>query len=279
MEERLQRIEDQLQHLIERVESSLAWQGKVAEFVDEMTPVAKTMMDTGIEQLGGLEQRGYFRFAQDLAEAVRRVVENYEPDSLPELADAFRDVVTVLRLLSRPRILAAAQDLADGFDEAGSQPIEVLGAAKRIETEKDIQRGLAFALDLFGTLGRSVARAPRLHNGRPAPAKRAQTRAAALPAPTTTAPAPEFSFVPDEEWSRGWADEMAQNLGLSLSEEMWKIVEFSRQEFKETHKAPNLRRISKALDVPTKELYAFFPTAPGTTISRIAGVPKPAGCL
>lgn len=278
MEERLQRLEDQLQHLTRLVESSLAWQGKVADFVEEMTPVARTMMDTGIEELGGLERRGYFRFARDAGEALQRVVESYEPGSLPELADSFADVVTVLRLLSRPRILAAAQDLVDGFDEAGSEPIEVLGAAKRIETEKDIQRGLAFALDLFGTLGRSVSRAPRLHNGRTT-APVARPRAAALPAPAAAAPAPEFAFVSDEEWNRGWADQMAQSLGLSLNEPMWKIVEFSRQEFKDTHKAPNLRRISKALDVPTRDLYAYFPTAPGTTISRIAGVPKPAGCL
>jgi sulfur relay (sulfurtransferase) DsrC/TusE family protein len=31
--------------------------------------------------------------------------------------------------------------------------------------------------------------------------------------------------------------------------------------------------------VATKDLYALFPKAPGRTIAKIAGLPKPAGCL
>ena len=283
MEERLQRLEDQAQHLTKMMESSLAWQRKLGEFVEEMSPVARAMMDTGIQELAGFEQRGYFVFARDLAEALNRVVETYEPNSLPDLADAFTDIVYILRLLSRPRILAAAQDLVDDFDRAGSQPVEVLGAAKRIETEKDIQRGLAFALDLFGTLGRSVSRAPRLRTGRTlekiARARRVPSTAAA----TVSKPeggARESVFVSDEEWSHEWAVRMAQSLAVGpLNEQMLTIIEFSRKEYKDTQKAPNLRRMTKALGISTKEIYALFPSTPGPTISKIAGVPKPAGCL
>jgi len=60
---------------------------------------------------------------------------------------------------------------------------------------------------------------------------------------------------------------------------MWKIIEFSRGDYKESQKAPNIRRITKSLDISTKEVYELFPSAPGPTISKIAGVPKPAGCL
>jgi tRNA 2-thiouridine synthesizing protein E len=31
--------------------------------------------------------------------------------------------------------------------------------------------------------------------------------------------------------------------------------------------------------VSTKELYALFPKAPARTVAKIAGTPKPAGCL
>ena len=73
---------------------------------------------------------------------------------------------------------------------------------------------------------------------------------------------------------------MAGRLGVGpLNQERWNIVEFSRQDYLQTHKAPNLRRITKALDISTKDVYALFPSAPGPTISKIAGVPKPAGCL
>ena len=282
MEERLQRLEDQVQHLTKMMESSLAFQAKLGEFVEEMSPVARAMMDSGIQELAGLEQQGYFVFARDLAETVKRVVETYQPDSLPDLADAFPDMVYLLRLLSRPRILAAAQDLVDEFDQAGSHPIEMLGAAKRIETEKDIQRGLAFALDMFGTLGRSVSRAPRLRTGR----EWERTVRARVPSsPASPASQPEassepFVFVADEEWSHEWAVKMAESLGVGpLTEPMWSLIDFSRKDYKDSHKSPNLRRMTKALNISTREIYALFPSAPGPTISKLAGVPKPAGCL
>lgn len=286
VEERLERLEKNVEHLTRLMESSVAWQSKFGEFVDEMAPVAKAVMDTGMQELAELERRGYFLFGRDLLEALNRIVETYEPDSLPELAESFADVILVLRLLSQPKVLAAAQDVAQEFDQAGLEPIEVLGAAKRIETEKDIQRGLAFALDLFGTLGRSVSRAPRLRTGRSVPKvtrTRSRPPAAASGAPASPATKPaqqEFVFVPDDEWNRDWAEATAASLGVGpLSEDKWKIIEFSRKDYKDTKKAPNIRRITKALDISTKEVYALFPAAPGPTISKIAGVPKPAGCL
>ncbi|MFN8610611.1 MAG: TusE/DsrC/DsvC family sulfur relay protein [Vulcanimicrobiota bacterium] len=281
LEQRLQRIEDSLQHLTRLVESNLAWQGKFSQLVEEMSPVARAMMDTATRQLGDLERRGYFRLAQDLNRALGRVAETYEPDSLPELAENFGDVVYILRLLSQPRILAAAQDLAQEVESAGSEPVEVLGAARRIETEKDIQRGLAFSLDLFGTLGRSVARAPRLKSGRkPAKVAAGPRPTSAIPATSAPASHDDFPFVAEGEWNREWAEQMAGRLGVGpLNQERWNIVEFSRQDYLQTHKAPNLRRITKALDISTKDVYALFPSAPGPTISKIAGVPKPAGCL
>lgn len=282
IETRLQQIEHRLESLTRMLESNLAWQRKFSEFVEEMSPVARAVMDTSTQELGKLERRGYFSLANDLAQALGRVAENYQPGSLPDLADSFGDVVYILRLLSQPKILAVAQDLAEEFEQAGSDPVEVLGAAKRIETEKDIQRGIAFALDLFGTAGRSVARAPRLKTARkaPAPAPRPQAAAVQKPIPQIQEGRDDFAFVSETEWNRDWASQMATRLGVApLNDERWKIVEFSRKDYLQTQKAPNIRRITKALNINTKDIYALFPEAPGPTISKLAGVPKPAGCL
>lgn len=267
MEDRLQKLEERVDRLTRSVEC-------LGDFFREMSPVARAMMDTGIRQLGGLERQGYFDFGRDLLEALDRVVEGYQPGSLPELADRFGDILVILRHLAQPGILAAVQDLAEEFGKNEPGPIELLGVAKRIETEKDLQRGLGLAMDLFGTLGRSVSRAPRLRTSRSAPR-------ATHPQRETTAPVQEvLAFVPDEQWSRPWAEEMAARLGVGpLSEEKWRIIEFSRQDYRESQKAPNIRRITKSLDISTQDVYALFPSAPGPTISKIAGVPKPAGCL
>lgn len=285
-EERLRALEDKIDRLTRLVESQVAWQGKLADFVGEMSPVARAMMDSGVQELAEWDRRGLFAFGSDLVEAVGRAVESYEPGSLPELADSFGDLLLVARLLTQARFLAAAQDVAEEFGQAGTEPVEVLGAAKRIETEKDIQRGMALALDLFGTLGRSVSRAPRLRAGRTAPSSPRQQRAVPAVEAKATSPAPasrggeELSFVPDDQWSREWAEQLASSVGVGqLSDEMWRVVEFSRADYKDTQKAPNIRRITRALDLSTKDIYALFPSAPGPTISKLAGVPKPAGCL
>ena len=260
------------------------WEKKLSDFWEEMSPVAKSVMDTGIRELGDLERQGYFRFGSDLLEALRRLVENYEPGSLPALADSLGDVFQVMRLLAHPKVLAAAQDISEGIIESDSQPVEMLGAARRVETERDIQRGIGFALDVLGALGRSVSRAPRLKRR-----AKGATLARSRPNSNDTSRTPvavekvekgSETFLDDSEWSREWAVHKARSLGFeSLSDEMWRIIEFSRRDYRETKKAPNLRRITKALNISTREIYALFPDAPGPTISKIAGVPKPAGCL
>ncbi|MBT9587610.1 TusE/DsrC/DsvC family sulfur relay protein [bacterium] len=281
MEERLQALEAKMDRLTRLVESTVAWQGKFADFVDEMSPVARAMMDTGIVQLAKLEQQGHFGFGRDLVEALDRAVQSYQPGSLPRLADSFGDLLLILHQLTQVKILAAVQDVAEEFGKSAAEPIEVLGTAKRIETEKDLQRGLGLAMDLFGSLGRSVSRAPRLRAGQSAPRPaRPQPVVRLEEASPAVSRGEEFAFVPDDQWSQQWAQEMAGKLGVGpLGEDKWRIIEFSRKDYKESKKAPNIRRITKSLDIATKEVYALFPSAPGTTISRLAGVPKPAGCL
>ncbi|MDX2014742.1 MAG: TusE/DsrC/DsvC family sulfur relay protein [Myxococcaceae bacterium] len=43
--------------------------------------------------------------------------------------------------------------------------------------------------------------------------------------------------------------------------------------------SPNIRRITQGTTLTTKDVYALFPKAPARTVSKIAGLPKPAGCL
>jgi tRNA 2-thiouridine synthesizing protein E len=43
--------------------------------------------------------------------------------------------------------------------------------------------------------------------------------------------------------------------------------------------APTLRRITKTLNIPTKELYALFPGGAAKIAAKIAGLPKPTGCI
>ena len=43
--------------------------------------------------------------------------------------------------------------------------------------------------------------------------------------------------------------------------------------------APSIRKLTKESGVDTKELYALFPKGPAKKAARIAGLPKPKGCI
>jgi len=90
----------------------------------------------------------------------------------------------------------------------------------------------------------------------------------------------EEGFMTDpSQWTEAIAEAMAAELGLTLTEDHWKVVNFMRQDYRQTGEAPGLRRITKAGGVPTKQLYKLFPKGPAKKIARIAGLGKPTGCI
>ena len=52
-----------------------------------------------------------------------------------------------------------------------------------------------------------------------------------------------------------------------------------RNAFKEKGDAPSIRRLTKESGVSTKELYELFPQGPAKKAAKIAGLPKPKGCI
>ena len=82
-----------------------------------------------------------------------------------------------------------------------------------------------------------------------------------------------------KQWNDAIATEIAATLGITLDDARWTLVRFARAEFEAKGSAPNIRRITQGAQVSTKDVYALFPNAPGRTIAKIAGVPKPVGCI
>jgi tRNA 2-thiouridine synthesizing protein E len=80
-------------------------------------------------------------------------------------------------------------------------------------------------------------------------------------------------------WTRELGERIARAEGIELRPEHWRLIEFVRRDFQATSASPNIRRITQGLEIQTKDIYALFPRAPARTLAKIAGVPKPAGCL
>ena len=82
------------------------------------------------------------------------------------------------------------------------------------------------------------------------------------------------------QWNREVAAAIAAEAGISpLTDRHWKVVEFMRERYLESGAAPSIRTLGKASGVPIKELYQLFPKGPAKLAAKIAGIPKPRGCI
>ena len=97
--------------------------------------------------------------------------------------------------------------------------------------------------------------------------------------PSVVAFTADGNLVDAAAWTRGLAAALADAERVALTDAHWAVLEAARADFAATGSSPNIRRLTQVAGVSTKDLYVLFPRAPGRTIAKIAGLPKPAGCL
>jgi dissimilatory sulfite reductase related protein len=88
-------------------------------------------------------------------------------------------------------------------------------------------------------------------------------------------------FLTDpEQWTRDVAVEIARSQGIDeLTAQHWQVIDFMRTEYFEKGTGPTVRVLGKTSGVSVKELYQLFPKGPAKMAAKIAGIPKPRGCV
>lgn len=90
----------------------------------------------------------------------------------------------------------------------------------------------------------------------------------------------EGFFADPSRWSESMAPEIAAEEGIApLTDRHWTVIRFMRAEYLERGAGPNVRALGKTSGVEVKELYELFPRGPAKQAARIAGIPKPRGCV
>ena len=90
----------------------------------------------------------------------------------------------------------------------------------------------------------------------------------------------EGFFTDPKQWNREMVPELARAEGIeSMTERHYEVIDFMRKEFLEHGTGPSVRALSKTSGVSIKELYQLFPKGPAKVAARIAGIPKPRGCI
>jgi len=82
------------------------------------------------------------------------------------------------------------------------------------------------------------------------------------------------------DWNEDVAREIAAYEGIAeLTQPHWAVINFMRKVFEKEGDSPSIRRLTKESGVDTKTLYQLFPKGPAKKAARIAGLPKPKGCI
>lgn len=82
------------------------------------------------------------------------------------------------------------------------------------------------------------------------------------------------------DWNEDIARELASQEGIpQLTPQHWAVINFMRSVFEKEGDSPSIRRLTKESGVDTKALYQLFPKGPAKKAARIAGLPKPKGCI
>ena len=90
----------------------------------------------------------------------------------------------------------------------------------------------------------------------------------------------EGFFVDPTQWTEDMAPSLAAEAGIpELTDRHWEVIRFMRQEFFAKGTGPTVRVLGKTSGVPVKELYQLFPKGPAKMAAKIAGIPKPRGCI
>jgi len=103
----------------------------------------------------------------------------------------------------------------------------------------------------------------------------------------TTVEADEEGYIVDiSVWSPELAALIAESENIEMGDDAWEVVNFLRSYYEEYQIAPAVRVLTKAIKKSlgpdkgnSKYLYELFPYGPAKQACKIAGLPKPTGCI
>ncbi|MGE5362262.1 MAG: TusE/DsrC/DsvC family sulfur relay protein [Bacteroidales bacterium] len=91
----------------------------------------------------------------------------------------------------------------------------------------------------------------------------------------------EDGFLEDPTiWSDAVAGDFASCEGIdALTEDHWKVINYIRNYYLEFGIAPMVRKVCKETGFKLNQIYELFPSGPAKGACKLAGLPKPTGCV
>ncbi|MHB8141760.1 MAG: TusE/DsrC/DsvC family sulfur relay protein [Vulcanimicrobiaceae bacterium] len=88
------------------------------------------------------------------------------------------------------------------------------------------------------------------------------------------------NLVNRADWNEEIARAIAAQEGIGeLTDRHWAVIRAMQKAFDRDGDAPSIRRLTNESGVDVKTLYQLFPKGPAKKAAKIAGLPKPKGCI
>ncbi len=83
-----------------------------------------------------------------------------------------------------------------------------------------------------------------------------------------------------DNWCQEWVQWVKHQEGIEeLSDEHHKVIQVLQEYYEKNGIAPMVRILSKVTGFKLKHIYELFPSGPGKGACKMAGLPKPTGCV
>jgi len=91
----------------------------------------------------------------------------------------------------------------------------------------------------------------------------------------------EGFLIDPKEWNKDVAEILAREEEgiLVLTEDHWAVINYIRDYYLEKNIAPMVRKVCKSTGLQLRHIYELFPSGPAKGACKVAGLPKPDGCV
>ncbi len=91
----------------------------------------------------------------------------------------------------------------------------------------------------------------------------------------------EDGFIQEpDKWTEDVAAALAKTEGVEdMTDEHWHVVNYIRNYYAEYGSAPMIRKLCKDTGFKLNKIYELFPSGPAKGACKVAGLPKPTGCV
>ena len=91
----------------------------------------------------------------------------------------------------------------------------------------------------------------------------------------------EDGFMQEPEaWNEDIAKALATTEGVNeMTEDHWKLANYLRDYYLKFGIAPMIRKLCKETGFSLKYVYELYPSGPAKGACKVAGLPKPTGCV